>query len=120
MKKITVILFLFCLTFANAQWNKRLFSKDPIINLENFQKQKLYFGFYMGFNGYDFKIDYKNDIPDVLVKRTTGFNVGLVADLRLQEYINLRFEPGLYYTKRDMYYPSSYFPTTPTASDRLR
>ena len=103
MKKITVILFLFCLTFANAQWNKRLFSKDPIINLENFQKQKLYFGFYMGFNGYDFKIDYKNDIPDVLVKRTTGFNVGLVADLRLQEYINLRFEPGLYYTKRDMY-----------------
>jgi hypothetical protein len=120
MKKSIVFFFLLCFTFANAQWNKRLFSKDPIINLENFQKQKLYFGFYMGFNGYDFKIDYKNDIPDVLVKKTTGFNVGLVADLRLQEYINLRFEPGLYYTKRDMYYPSSYFPSTPTASDWLR
>jgi hypothetical protein len=35
---------------------------------------------------------------DILVKKTTGFNVGIVADL--QEYINLRFEPGLYYTKR--------------------
>ena len=58
--------------------------------------------------------------PDILADRTIGFNVGLVGDLRLQEYINLRFEPGLYYTKRDMYYPSSYFPTTPTASDRLR
>lgn len=120
MKKITVILFLLCMTFGNAQVNKRLFSKDPIINLENFQKQKLYFGFYMGFNGYDFKIDYKNNVPDVLVKKSTGFNVGLVADLRLQEYINLRFEPGLYYTKRDLYYPNSYFPTTPTTSDRLR
>jgi hypothetical protein len=31
--------------------------------------------------------------------------VGVVADLRLQEYINLRFEPGLYYTKRDLYFP---------------
>jgi hypothetical protein len=120
MKKIAVILFLFSLTLANAQWNKHLFSKDPIINLENFQKQKLYFGFYLGLNGYDFKIDYKDDVSDVLVKRTTGFNVGLVADLRLQEYINLRFEPGLYYTKRDMYYPSSYFSSTPTASDQLR
>ena len=28
-KKITVILFLFCLTFANAQWNKRLLAKRP-------------------------------------------------------------------------------------------
>jgi hypothetical protein len=25
--------------------------------------------------------------------------MGIVADLKLQEYINLRFEPGLYYTK---------------------
>lgn len=120
MKKTIVILFLFSITFANAQWNKHLFSKDPIINLENFQKQKLYFGFFLGFNGYDFKIDYKDVVSDVLVKRSTGFNVGLVADLRLQEYINLRFEPGLYYTKRNLYYPSTYFPFVPTASDRLR
>ncbi|MCZ8230454.1 porin family protein [Flavobacterium sp.] len=120
MKKTLVLFFMLCLTFANAQGNKRLFSKDPIINLENFQKQKLYFGFYMGLNGFDFKIDYKDNIPDILIKRSTGFNVGLVSDIRLQEYINLRFEPGLYYTKRDLYYPSSYFATTPTASDRLR
>jgi Outer membrane protein beta-barrel domain len=120
MKKITVFLFLMSFALASAQWNKRLFSKDPIINLENFQKQKLHFGFYMGFNAYDFKMDYKNNLPDVLVKRSTGFNVGLVSDLRLQEYINLRFEPGLYYTKRDLYYPSDYFQFTPTASDQLR
>jgi hypothetical protein len=64
--------------------------------LENFQR-RVYYGFYLGFNSYDFKIDYKTVGPDILIK-TTGFNVG-VGDLKLQEYINLRFEPGLYYTK---------------------
>jgi hypothetical protein len=84
-----------------------MFSKDPIINLENWQKQRLYFGYYLGFNSFDFKFDYKTPVQqDIQVKKTTGFNVGVVADLRLQEYINLRFEPGLYYTKRDLYYPN--------------
>lgn len=89
-----------------AQFGTNMFSKDPIINLENWQKQRLYFGYYLGLNSFDFKFDYKNPVPeDIQVKKTTGFNVGVVADLRLQEYINLRFEPGLYYTKRDLYYP---------------
>jgi hypothetical protein len=73
--------------------------------LENFQNKRLYFGYYLGFNSYDFKIDYKTVGPDIQVKKTTGFNVGIVGDLKLHEYINLRFEPGLYYTKRDLYFP---------------
>jgi hypothetical protein len=40
--------------------------------------------------------------------------VGIVGDLKLQEYINLRFEPGLYYTKRDLYFPESAEIDTPT------
>ncbi|WP_310377436.1 porin family protein [Flavobacterium sp.] len=106
MKKIVVlILFLFVIK-GQAQFTKSMFSKTPIINLENWQKKRLYFGFYLGFNSYDFKIDYKTVGPDINVKKSTGFNVGLVSDLRLQEYINLRFEPGLYYTKRDLFYPN--------------
>jgi hypothetical protein len=107
MKK-TVILILLVLLSAKgySQFAKSMFSKDPIINLENWQKQRLYFGYYLGFNSFDFKFDYKTPVvDDIQVKKTTGFNVGVVADLRLQEYINLRFEPGLYYTKRDLYYP---------------
>ncbi len=84
---------------------KGIFSKDPIINLENFDKQRVYFGYFLGFNTYDFKIDYINTPnKDILVNSTTGFNVGVVADLRLQEYINLRFEPGLYYAQRNLTY----------------
>jgi hypothetical protein len=75
-----------------------MFSKDPIINLENFQKQQIYYGYFLGFNSLTSKWTTKFRV-DILVKKTTGFNVGIVADLKLQEYINLRFEPGLYYTK---------------------
>ena len=111
MKKIVFLLLLSLTTKGHAQFTKSIFSKDPIINLETWQQQRLYFGFYLGFNSYDFKMDYKTVEPDTVgpdiqVKKTTGFNVGLVADLKLQEYINLRFEPGLYYTKRDLYYPN--------------
>jgi hypothetical protein len=105
MKKIIVLALLTFTLNGFSQFTKSMFSKDPIINLENFQNKRLYFGYYLGFNAYDFKIDYKTVGPDIQVKKTTGFNVGIVADLKLQEYINLRFEPGLYYTKRDLYYP---------------
>ncbi|PIF32595.1 putative protein-translocating porin PorT [Flavobacterium sp. 9] len=107
MKKTVILILLVLLSSKGySQFAKSMFSKDPIINLENWQKQRLYFGYYLGFNSFDFKFDYKTPVPDdIQVKKTTGFNVGVVADLRLQEYINLRFEPGLYYTKRDLYYP---------------
>ena len=125
MRKIVVLILLVIAIKGQAQNPNKIFGRDPIINLENFQKQRLYFGFFLGFNSYDFKIDYKTVSEDIQVDNTTGFNVGLVADLKLQEYISLRFEPGLYVTKRDLYYPSSYFttsttPSTPTSSNLLR
>jgi len=107
MKKTVILILLIFSANGYSQFGKSMFSKDPIINLENWQKQRLYFGYYLGFNSFDFKFDYKEVVQqDIQVKKTTGFNVGVVADLRLQEYLNLRFEPGLYYTKRDLYYPN--------------
>ncbi|CAM3928353.1 porin family protein [Flavobacterium weaverense] len=118
MRKLFVLLFFVSILNGYAQRSKNIFSKDPIINLENFQKSRIYYGFYLGFNSYDFKIDYKEVTPDILVKKTTGFNVGIVADLKLHEYVNLRFEPGLYYTKRDLNYPNN--PNFTKSSDALR
>lgn len=82
-----------------------MFSKDPIINLENFDKQRVHWGYFLGFNSYDFKFDYNEVTQDILVERTTGFNVGLVGNLRLHEHIDVRFEPGLYYTQRNLKFP---------------
>jgi hypothetical protein len=105
MKKI-IYAFLLLLTFLSNGQTKGMFSRDPIINLENWDKKRITYGYYLGFNSYDFKIDYKLPGQEIQVKSVTGFNVGVVADLRLQEYINLRFEPGLYYTQRDLTFPN--------------
>ncbi|WP_115814273.1 type IX secretion/gliding motility protein PorT/SprT [Flavobacterium aquicola] len=104
MKKI-IVLILLCTAVEGSSQSKGIFSKDPIINLENWQKKKLYFGFFLGFNTYDFKIDYKTVGPDIQVDKSGGFNVGLVTNFRLQEYLDLRFEPGLYYSDRILHYP---------------
>jgi len=81
------------------------FRKDPLINMENFDKQRVHWGYFLGFNIYDFKFDYKVPTEDILVETTTGFNVGLIGNLRLHEYIDLRFEPGLFYTQRNLTFP---------------
>ncbi|HWS59477.1 MAG TPA: porin family protein [Flavobacterium sp.] len=120
MKKIVVVFLLVIASKGFAQKANKLFGKDPIINLENFQRQRMHFGFFLGFNSYDFKIDYNTVSEDIQVEKNTGFNVGLVANLRLQEYIDLRFEPGLNYAQRILQYPKSYFNTTPSSSDLIR
>ncbi|TBX70581.1 PorT family protein [Flavobacterium silvisoli] len=103
MKKIFVLFLLISLQ-SQAQLGKSLFTKDPIINLENFDKQRVYWGYFLGFSTFDFKTDYKIPGYDIDVKGHTGFNVGLVGSLRLHEYIELRFEPGLYYASRTLTY----------------
>ncbi len=105
MKKLILLtLFVFVLK-GQAQFRSNMFKKNPIINLENFDKDRVYYGFFLGFSSYDFKIDYKNTGQEIAINSTTGFNVGIVGDLRISEFFNLRFEPGLYITQRDLNYP---------------
>jgi hypothetical protein len=106
MKKIFFLFIIIFSTLAHSQvFRKSMFAKKAIQNLENFDKQRVYWGYYLGFNTYDFKIDKKIDGQDIIVDSKTGFNVGLIGDLRLTEYINFRFEPGLSYGQRDLHFP---------------
>ena len=106
MKKIIILLLVLISSIGFSQ-TKGMFSYDPLVNLENFDKANVYWGYFLGFNSYGFKIDYKSLQPtDVQVESTSGFHVGLVGDFRLQEYFNLRFEPGLYYTQRNLMFPN--------------
>jgi hypothetical protein len=51
----------------------------------------------LGLNQNDFKLNLKESdgSTDITVAPATGFNVGLVVDLRLHKNLNLRLEPGL-------------------------
>lgn len=78
--------------------NSLFAQRDRVDYLPSFDKKKLHYGFYLGINQNDFKIDYKTSNytnANISVTATSGFNVGLIADLRLHKNINLRFEPGL-------------------------
>ena len=81
------------------------FKKDPILNLQNEDKKTLNWGYYLGFNQFDFKFDYTNDLPIVTVETSLGFNVGLIGELRLNEFLDVRFEPGLFYSRRLLEFP---------------
>ena len=104
MKRFLLILaFVIFAQSANAQ----LFSKERVRNIDTFDKKLLTWGYFLGFNFYDFNFDYEQDFgpeTDVLVHSSGGFNVGLIGDLRVNNYINIRLEPGLYFTQRDLSY----------------
>lgn len=106
MKKLLVLAVLLTTLNGFSQKALGMFAKDPIINLENFDKQRVHWGYFLGFNSYDFKFDYHKVDKDIEVQTTTGFNVGLIGNLRLMEYLDLRFEPGLYYAQRNLTYPN--------------
>ena len=74
-----------------------------ISNLQNFDQKKLHFGYYVGVNNYNYKLDYiLNPEKKTLISDQTGINVGLIGDLKLKKNLNLRFEPGLYANKSDI------------------
>lgn len=105
-KSLFVLALILAANNVEAQW---LFNKERLANLENFDQKFLTWGYFLGFNSYDFKFDYVDqkldDNTDVLVDTSIGFNVGLIGDMRLNKYMNLRLEPGLYFTQRDLTFP---------------
>jgi opacity protein-like surface antigen len=90
-------------------------------NLPTFDDPKIHYGFYLGINQNDFKVNYRpSNYPSTIVeiKPTLGFNVGLIADFRVHKNVNLRFEPGLISNSKTIYFNNS--PTLNTERDSIR
>lgn len=103
MKKLLVVFFfLLCTHFSQAQ----LLSGERVLNNENFDMQRWSWGYFLGLNSYDFKFKYEEYDPspttgkDRIVERNIGFNVGLVGNLRLNNNLDLRLEPGVSFNSR--------------------
>lgn len=111
--RIALIVCLLSVAFANAQ----LFSKERIKNIENFDKKRLSYGYILGFNSLDYNFDYNTNQKDIQVKRSLGFNVGLLGNLRINEFIDLRLEPTVNFTTRTLEYDPSYFANQDEVTD---
>jgi len=109
--RIVVVIFLLLVGICaiNAQ-NER---KKGVPNLKGFDEKPLHFGFLLGLNTMDFKIQNsgiandKNNFTPIyaeVVHIQPGINIGIVSNLRLRKYLDLRFLPGISFGQRDLLY----------------
>lgn len=99
MKKWIIILLLALAAGLEAQ------------NLPNVEYKRFHFGFSLGLDVLDFGVRNSMAVaPNGYVYQaqtatlSPGFNVGLIADLRLCNYLNLRFVPTFYIADRTLTY----------------
>ncbi len=92
-----------------AQTFNNLFrTKDRLDNLEDFDLTKFSYGFYLAGNNFDYKMVlspiFGMDGNQSLVesKATYSFGAGLIGKMRLNEFFDLRIEPGLHFVQRDL------------------
>ncbi len=82
-------------------------------NLPTFDRRRIHFGFLVGFNMLDFHVDntglateenlYTPLFADVL-SLSMGINLGIVNDIRLCDFLNLRLLPGISFGQRELTY----------------
>lgn len=114
MKKVFYILFSYLFfNQANAQHKE-----ESGVNLPRFYKGKIHFGFALAYNKTDFRIhSVKNSaLPDTVMegvkygmktiytKSDPGFALGIIADIRLHDYLRLRFTPNISFASRNLEY----------------
>ena len=111
IKKIS-LLFLVFIGLQNMH-SQGMFSKERLVNRENHDKKKYRWGYYLGLNSLDFKIDYEGDrslLPvseqDIVTNKQIGFNVGLIGNLRINDFVDLRTEPGVIFNTRTLFFPN--------------
>lgn len=99
---IVVILAVFLGQLSFAQVNK-----TPL-NIENFQKKRMHFGFQLGINTFSFQLQHTHFTSDTLLslqtKNQSGFNLGIISDFHFNENLGLRFIPSLSYGQRNLEY----------------
>ncbi|MXV38705.1 outer membrane beta-barrel protein [Flavobacteriaceae bacterium Ap0902] len=110
MKKILSLLAIFTIVFSQAQW-KTNFDREDKNTIED--NKKLSYGYFLGFNYFDFKItpDIEGNYGIDQYGRFTvesegkiGFSAGLMGKLRLNNYFDVYVQPGIHFTERTLYF----------------
>lgn len=87
-----------------------LAQRQKVKNLPKYDKQKMHFGFLLGVNTSGFRVERIgkfNQLDSLYVAdadKQSGFNLGIVANLRISENFDLRFVPDLAFTQRNIDY----------------
>ena len=108
MKKLLIILSLLSITIgASASYDRKI-----IQNLPHVDKQRWHFGFILGLGFGDFSTVPNDSFVDgngnkwyaTSAGMSPAFNVGMIADLRIVEYLNIRCTPSLNLGQKNLNY----------------
>ena len=96
--------------------------RRQVQNMPKYDHQRVHFGFALGFNLPDFRVTPVSDfrgidsVYDVQSESQLGFLLGIIGNLRLGEFFDLRFVPILTFAQRNLNYSLNYNgnPLTPS------
>jgi len=122
--RLTIIKFFVLVIFLGTNFSGASAQKAKVRNLPNYDVSPYHFGFVLGMNQMLFSIKtmpgfqdvsyYALQTPDLFAdssklyglehKPAYGFTIGIVSNLRLTDYLDLRFIPSLSFGERDLQY----------------
>jgi hypothetical protein len=102
-----VVLTLVMLALAGLTANAQKTERKKTINLPHFDDRRVHFGFYLATNYSTYRIkrsDFMANNPDSIKSvnpvGTPGFTLGFIFSLKLGDYVDLRFVPGVAFYER--------------------
>lgn len=117
-RSLAFVVFNLIFFLAHAQPNT-----EKGLNLPSFYFRHLHFGFSIGYNQTDFRVHtiansklyhnlrdtirYPNDtlnLKSISSKADPGFNLGIICDFKIHNYVRLRFLPGISFASRSLLY----------------
>ncbi len=122
MKKQAILAFIF--VFALSFVHDSAQAQGAILNLQGYNEQPYHFGFILGMNTMNFSVkpvgnlsgrnwkkaqspDFNADsiyVNSVTASASPGFSVGILGNLRIMRYLDLRFIPTLSFGSRSLNY----------------
>src|SRR5581483_10417605 len=102
--KRLIVASLLCLQMGNAQAQE--------MNLPAYDHVRMHFGFIIAYNSTNFFVQpianlsshFSDTIKGIYSKPMGGFDLGIVAELKISKYLKLRFVPDLSFATRTLTY----------------
>ncbi len=108
MKKAALFFLIFL--FITASFETVNAQRIIVKNQEKYDKQWIHFGFLLGTNKTNFKVSRAENLLNndsvlfLSAEGQTGFDLGIISNLRIAENFDLRFTPLLAFSQRNMNY----------------
>lgn len=106
-KKSKLLILVFVVLFSILKAQSSVFNiRNRADRLEWIDIDRFSYGFYLNMNSFDYKIkyagNYSNSNNPVSPKYSMGYGAGLIGKMKINDYLDLRLEPGIQFVEREL------------------